>query len=93
MNSHVYADVIGMKEVQCSQNRTALFFGNQKMNLDERGREYGQKTGTPLPISSDICFITPPPIMAVISFHRSLNIHIEKGPVERIGASGRIISV
>ncbi len=88
-----YSNVLGMKEVTFSGNRTVLMFGNQKINLHEQGQGREPKAGTPTPGSFDLCFITPTPIEAVISHLRSFHIDIEEGPVERTGASGKIVSV
>ena len=39
--------------------RKALNFGEQKINLHEKGKEFDPKATVPTPGSADLCFITP----------------------------------
>jgi catechol 2,3-dioxygenase-like lactoylglutathione lyase family enzyme len=87
-----YTEVLGM-DIVTFNNRTALKFGDQKINLHQRGHEFEPKAFRPTPGSADLCFITLSPMEEVISYLTELSVHIEVGPVERTGAVGKLISV
>ena len=58
-----YTRVLGMElQTFSDDERIALIFGRQKINLHERGREFKPQAQNPLPGSADLCFITQPPI-------------------------------
>ncbi|OAN43984.1 glyoxalase [Paramagnetospirillum marisnigri] len=88
-----YADVLGMVVETFGGGRTALRFGNQKINLHQAGQEFEPKAKAPTPGSGDLCFITTTKLEDVIAHLARLAIPIEQGPVERTGATGRIRSV
>jgi len=88
-----YADVLGMEKVVFGEGRVALSFGRQKINLHQKGAEFEPKAHLPTPGSADLCFIATTPLEQVIAELRARNIAIERGPVERTGATGRMISV
>ena len=88
-----YTSVLGMSEVLFSGGRTALSFGNQKINLHQSGHEIDPKAAHPTPGSADLCLISDSPIETVISELKSHSIEIVEGPVFRTGACGSILSV
>lgn len=88
-----YARVLGMDVVTFGENRRALHFGSQKINLHEAGNEIDPKALRPTPGSADLCFITNTPMADVIAHLRAQNVAIELGPVPRTGAGGAIESV
>ena len=88
-----YADVLGMREESFGANRWALVFGRQKINLHKHGAEYEPKAHTPTPGSADLCFLTSTPVAQVVAELKTKNITIENGPVDRIGASGKLRSI
>jgi len=88
-----YENVLGMQVVNFGNNRKALIFGNQKINLHEKGKEFEPKAQHPTPGSADLCFITSTPLSEVESHLKELNIEIIEGPVKRTGATGNIISI
>ncbi len=53
-----YKSVLGMVVEKFGEGRTALKFGNQKINLHKQGQEFEPKAFKPIPGSVDICFIT-----------------------------------
>ena len=53
-----YKKILFMEVITFGGGRKALAFGNQKINLHERGKELDPKADKPTPGSSDICFIT-----------------------------------
>jgi len=87
-----YTEVLSMDAITF-EGRKALRFGDQKINLHQRGHEFNPKAAHPTPGSADLCFITLTPIDEVIEYLAALRVHIEEGPVERTGAVGKIRSV
>ena len=87
-----YARVLGMHAIQFADNRTALKFGQQKINLHKAGKEPEPKAYTPTPGSTDICLITETELEQAMTYVRSCNIEIIEGPVERTGARGKLLS-
>lgn len=61
-----YTRVLGMEVVIFGNNRVALTYGNQKINLHEFGKEFEPKAGRPTPGSADLCFVTNWPLTVVI---------------------------
>lgn len=88
-----YVNVLGMKKEIFKQNRIALKFGNQKINLHELGAEFEPKAKNVKEGSADLCFISETSLKEVITHMTSLNIKIEEGPVKRTGAVGVIDSI
>ncbi len=84
---------LGMEEVTFSNNRKALIFGSQKINLHEAGHEFEPKAQTPMPGSADLCFIVDTPLEQVIKELEANGIEIVEGPVDRTGAVSPIRSV
>ena len=73
--------------------RKALKFGNQKINLHIKGKEFEPKANFPTPGALDLCFIACIPLDEVISRIQSCNWQIIEGPVKRTGATGPIRSI
>jgi catechol 2,3-dioxygenase-like lactoylglutathione lyase family enzyme len=88
-----YSTVLGMEIINFAENRKALRFGNQKINLHEAGKEFEPRAGNPTPGSADLCFITENEMEKVIKQIKALDLQIIEGPVERTGALGRINSI
>jgi len=88
-----YARALGMSVESFGQGRTALRFGDQKINLHQVGREFEPKALRPMPGSADLCFIAATPLEEVTAHLQRLGIAIEEGPVPRTGATGPIRSV
>ncbi len=88
-----YRHVLGMEVVVFGDNRKALTFGAQKINLHEAGNEFEPKALAPTAGSGDFCLITNEPIEAVIDHMKACGIKIEEGPISRTGATGAITSV
>jgi catechol 2,3-dioxygenase-like lactoylglutathione lyase family enzyme len=87
-----YTEVLSMDAVTFN-GRKALRFGDQKINLHQRGHEFNPKAAHPTPGSADLCFITLTPLEEVLEYLAALRVHVEEGPVERTGAVGKIRSV
>ena len=88
-----YTRVIGMSVVTFGQNRKALVYGSQKINLHELGKEFEPKARQVQAGSADLCFIAAIPLPQVIEHLQVQQVEILEGPVERTGAVGKILSV
>ena len=88
-----YSRVLGMEVITFGENRKALAFGSQKINLHEAGHELEPKASRPTPGSADLCFITPVPLKEVLNHLGRCGVNIIEGPVKRTGAQGPIESV
>ena len=90
---HFYTEVLQMKLETFGAGRTAFKFGNQKINLHVRGKEFEPKAHVPVPGSLDLCFIAAVPLDDVIARLEQFEWPIIEGPVERTGATQKIRSV
>jgi catechol 2,3-dioxygenase-like lactoylglutathione lyase family enzyme len=88
-----YERALGMTARSFEDGRTALHFGDQKINLHEVGHEFEPKALRPTPGSGDLCFITATPMAEVVAHLAACAIVIEEGPVPRTGALGAMQSV
>ena len=88
-----YENVLGMDIITFGDNRRALAFGSQKINLHESGREVEPKAHRPTPGSADVCFITGTPLRDVIQHLGQCGVEILESPIKRTGALGPIESV
>jgi Lactoylglutathione lyase and related lyases len=88
-----YTKILGMEEITFGNNRKALAFGDQKINLHQYGNEFEPKAEKPCPGSADLCFISEASIQEWQTFLMANGIPIEEGPVKRTGARGVIHSI
>ena len=88
-----YVEVMGMTLETFGEGRKALRFGNQKINLHLKGREFEPKAQVPMPGALDLCFIAAVPLDEVIARLEEKQVPIIEGPVMRTGATSRIRSV
>jgi len=88
-----YEKNLGMKKIIFGDSRTALFFGNQKINLHQLDSEFEPKAQNVSPGSADLCFITNTSIDEANRELRDNNVKIIEGPVKRTGAKGEITSI
>ena len=88
-----YAEVLGMEIVTFGENRKALSFGSQKINLQQLGRESTLIAERPTPGSADVCFITSVALSEVMAHLNLSGVKPIAGPVERNGARGPMMSV
>ena len=87
-----YTRVLGMTAVTFGDGRTALRFGDSKINLHQAGHEFEPKARHPAPGSMDLCFIVDDPIEDVLAELAAAGVTVEEGPVARTGATGEIVS-
>ncbi|MFG0418062.1 VOC family protein [Pseudomonas sp. zjy_8] len=91
--THFYTQVLGMRLETFGSGRLAFSFGNQKINMHVRGREFEPKAYLPVPGALDLCFIASIPLDEVIKHLQQLDWPIVEGPVMRTGATGPIRSI
>jgi len=90
-----YRDGLGMEPrwFGPNQERVALHFGSQKINLHVLGKEFEPKAAFPTPGSADLCFLTNQPLEDVKAKLEAAGLTIIEGPVQRSGATGPILSI
>lgn len=93
-----YTRVLGMKLESFiggtpPVERKAFKFGNQKINLHIKGKEFEPKANLPTPGSLDLCFIADRPLEKVIEKFKIEGWPIIEGPVIRTGATNKINSI
>lgn len=88
-----YSGVLGMDIITFGDNRRALAFGSQKINLHQQGKEFTPKAQQPTPGSADLCFLTSVRLPEIMDHLAECKVDLIEGPVERTGAMGPILSV
>lgn len=88
-----YQRVLGMHVVTFDNNRKALAYGQQRINLHQLGREFEPKSAHPTPGSADLCFVVATPMSTVLTHLQSCGVPMLEGPVPRTGALGAMTSV
>jgi catechol 2,3-dioxygenase-like lactoylglutathione lyase family enzyme len=79
-----YAKVLGMEVTTFGENRKALSFGSQKINLQQFGRESTLIAEKPTPGSADVCFITSAPLSEVIAhLNASCGVKADRWPCRK----------
>jgi catechol 2,3-dioxygenase-like lactoylglutathione lyase family enzyme len=88
-----YTDILGMESVAFGENRIALRFGRQKINLHQAGQEFEPKAKQPTPGSADLCFLSSIPVEQIARNWQAAGVEVIEGPVMRSGAVGPICSI
>lgn len=91
-----YTEVLGMQLERFrtpTEERLALKFGRQKINLHEWGREFTPRAHVAAPGTLDLCFIAAVPLDEVQRRLTAAEITILEGPVMKTGAVSKIRSV
>ena len=88
-----YTTYLGMEKRVFGENRVALHFGDQKINLHPAGWDYEPKARVSIAGSADLCFIVSERVEALQTKFVQLGVDIVEGPVERTGATGRLRSI
>ena len=88
-----YTRVLGMRLERFGEGRMALKFGEQKINLHEKGREFEPKATAPAPGALDFCFIASLPLDQVMARLAAAGIPLVEGPVMKTGACYPVRSV
>lgn len=90
---YFYGEVLGMEVVHFAEDRLAFRFGSQKINVHVKGHEFEPKAAVPTPGALDLCLIAACPLQEVIYRLEQFKCPIVEGPLERIGARGRLRSI
>lgn len=89
-----YQRVLGMEiEEYGRNNRVALSFGGQKINLRPSGSDGWTTAESATPGASDLCFTSAIDSENVIRHLEKCGVAIVEGPVARLGALGPMTSV
>jgi catechol 2,3-dioxygenase-like lactoylglutathione lyase family enzyme len=88
-----YTTILGMQKEIFKQNRVALKFGSQKINLHQLGAEFEPKAYNVKEGSADLCFITQTSVTDFKAHIENLGLKVIEGPVKRTGAMGEINSI
>ena len=87
-----YVRVLGMRRETYGGGRTALYFGEQKLNLRPTGAPGWATARVDAPGSLDLCFVADRPAAEVADHLRAVEVEIHDGPVTRSGALGDMTS-
>lgn len=89
-----FYETLGAEVVTFGDDRKAVQFGDQKINLHPVDRGVAEYVAAaPTPGGGDFCIVTETPIEAVLDHLDEAGIEIVTGPVERAGAVGTLTSV
>lgn len=88
-----FYQALGMTRVHFGDGRTALVFGDQKINLHRAGAEIAPHAAAPTRGSADLCFLVDGDMDGLTAHLRARGHAVELGPVQRTGAAGPILSV
>ena len=88
-----YETMLGMRRALFGEGRTALHFGNNKINLHQADVVIDPNVRHATPGSADLCFITTSPIAEVADILNEAGVPIITGPSERSGARSRLMSI
>lgn len=87
-----YERALGFR-AETIEGRTALHFGDNKINLHEVGNEFSPRAQLAAPGTGDFCVTTYEPVEAVAERLTLMGILIEEGPVARTGARSPLWSI
>ena len=94
VTSSWYQRVLGMEREEYGRNnRAALRFGGQKINVRAYGAEGWATSDVEMTGVQDLCFIAALAPADIIDHLKECGVTIIEGPVERIGALGPMRSV
>lgn len=89
---HFYVDILGM-ELDDSNHRYAVKFGEQKINIHRKKAEFLPAAQNVTYGSQDICLLAEGNIEDIEKELKNKGIEIELGIVSRTGACGPILSI
>ena len=88
-----YTTYLGMEKRTFGDDRVALHFGDQKINLHPAGWDYEPKARVSIAGSADLCFIVSESVESLQTKLVLLGVEIIEGPVVRTGATGPLCSI
>jgi catechol 2,3-dioxygenase-like lactoylglutathione lyase family enzyme len=87
-----YVRVLGMRREVFGDNRIALVFGDQKLNVRPSGAPNWETGAVDAPGSLDLCFIADLSADEIGAHLKACGVTITVGPVPKTGALGPMIS-
>jgi catechol 2,3-dioxygenase-like lactoylglutathione lyase family enzyme len=93
MTCNFYSRVLGMEVVSFGNDRRALTFGAQKINLHQADSPIESCAAHPTVGAADLCFVIKTPLSEAAAHLVRCRIAIVAGPVSRVGALGPITSI
>jgi catechol 2,3-dioxygenase-like lactoylglutathione lyase family enzyme len=87
-----YVRVLGMRREVFGDNRIALVFGDQKLNVRPTGAPNWETAAADAPGSLDLCFIAEVSADEIGEHLRACGVQITAGPVPKTGALGPMTS-
>jgi catechol 2,3-dioxygenase-like lactoylglutathione lyase family enzyme len=87
-----YVRVLGMTRETFSEGRTALRFGDQKINVRPTGAPNWVTAQVDAPGTLDLCFIADTSADAIGAHLRACGVEVTEGPVTKTGALGPMTS-
>jgi catechol 2,3-dioxygenase-like lactoylglutathione lyase family enzyme len=87
-----YVRVLGMTREIFSGGRTALRFGNQKINVRPTGAQNWVTGAVDEPGALDLCFIADAAPEVIGAHLRACGVEVTEGPVRKTGALGPMTS-
>jgi catechol 2,3-dioxygenase-like lactoylglutathione lyase family enzyme len=88
-----YTRVLGMKAETFAGGRRALSFGQQKINLHQKGAEFTPRARVATAGSGDFCLLSDVPIPEIVAQLDAEGVEIIEGPCDKTGAVGKLLSV
>lgn len=88
-----YCEGLGMEWLTFGDQRHALRFGDQKINLHHVDRTFEPKAAKPTPGSADLCFLSDLELTDILERMRKHGYLALADPIERTGAVGAILSI
>lgn len=88
-----YTEAVGGTAETFAGGRRAVSFGDAKLNLHPADDVYSPHARRPEPGTADFCLVVDEPIASVRERLREAGVEVVHGPVEKVGACGRMESV
>lgn len=88
-----YESALGLEILRSPGLPAALAFGSQKINVHQADRTFEPKASKPTAGAADFCLVTGRTLGEVAQRLRDHGVEIDLGPVERLGARGRMTSI
>ncbi|MBD2231920.1 VOC family protein [Phormidium tenue] len=88
-----YQTVLGMAAVTFGDDRQALRYGQQKINLHQASAPFAPHAQRPTPGSADLCFLITGSLEAALDHLQTCGVPVVAGPVPRTGATGKLRSI
>lgn len=88
-----YTRVLGMTAETFAGGRQALSFGNQKINLHQKGAEFEPRARVATAGSGDFCLLSDVPVAEIAGHLAAEGVAVIEGPVAKTGAAGPLLSI